>query len=73
MALTTSKTIYLNGNSKDGDTILANFNATFDGNSIVNINESRIVEGSSDIEEADFAEFRDLAKKLSSKEVTESD
>lgn len=68
MALTTDKSIYLNGNSKDGEKLLANFNATLSSNGMISINESRIVEDSSDIEEADFAEFRTLAKELS-KEV----
>lgn len=60
MALTTNKTIYLNGASKDGDKVLANFNASLNGN--ITINETRLTEDSSDIEEADFKEFRELAK-----------
>lgn len=58
--LTTNKTVYLNGDSKDGDKLLATFNATLNGN--ITINETRLTEDSSDIEEADFKEFRELAK-----------
>jgi len=60
MALTTNKTIYLNGASKDGEKILYNFNSSLNGN--ITINETRLTEDSSDIEEADFKEFRELAK-----------
>ena len=73
MALTTDKSIYLNGNSKDGEKILANFSANITANGIVSINENRLFEAESEIEEADFTAFRDLAKNVASEEAKNSD
>lgn len=69
MSLTTNKTIYLNGQSKDGDDILANFNASLSENGSITINETRLTNDKSDVEETDFKEFRDLAVSLTDKEV----
>jgi len=62
MALTTNKTIYLNGNSKDGENILANFNASLSENGQISINETVIDKNSIDIVDKDFDDFRTLAK-----------
>jgi len=62
MALTTNKTIYLNGNSKDGDKILANFNASLSENGQISINETVIDKDSIDMVDKDFDDFRALAK-----------
>lgn len=69
MALTTSKTVYLNGQSKDGDNILANFNASLSENGSITINETRLTNDKSDVEEIDFKDFRDLAVSLTDKEA----
>jgi len=60
MALTTSKTIYINGTSRKGEEVLANFNASLSENGQININET--VMNDSDIVETDFDNFRKLAK-----------
>jgi len=62
MALTTNKTIYLNGASKDGEKILANFNASLSENGQLSINETVMDQNSIDKVEQDFTEFRELAK-----------
>lgn len=62
MALTTNKTIYLNGNSKDGDKILANFNASLSENGQISINETVMDKDSIDMVDKDFDDFRALAK-----------
>jgi len=62
MSLTTNKTIYLNGASKDGEKILANFNASLSENGQLSINETVMDQNSIDKVEQDFTEFRELAK-----------
>lgn len=62
MALTTNKTIYINGTSKDGDKILANFNASLSENGQMSINETVSESTNLDTVEADFNEFRELVK-----------
>ena len=62
MALTTNKTILINGNSKDGDTILANFNATISENGQLTLNETIMDKNSIDTVEKDYDDFRDLVK-----------
>jgi len=62
MALTTNKTIYINGTSKDGDKILANFNASLSENGQISINETVIDKDSIDMVDKDFDDFRALAK-----------
>ena len=62
MALTTNKTIYLNGASKDGEKILANFNASLSENGQLSINETVMDHNSIDTVEKDFDDFRQLAK-----------
>lgn len=68
MALTTNKTIYINGNSKDGDKILANFNASLTESGTISINETVMEQNSMDIVDKDFDEFRELAKTTLNKE-----
>lgn len=62
MALTKTKTIYINGTSKDGDRILGNFNASLSENGQMSINETVSESTNLDTVEADFNEFRELAK-----------
>ncbi|WDT64705.1 hypothetical protein NV391_06815 [Companilactobacillus crustorum] len=62
MALTRTKTIYINGTSKDGDRILGNFNASLSENGQMSINETISESTNLDTVEADFNEFRELAK-----------
>ncbi|MQS98325.1 hypothetical protein [Companilactobacillus halodurans] len=62
MALTRTKTIYINGTSKDGDRILGNFNASLSENGQMSINETVSESTNLDTVEADFNEFRELAK-----------
>lgn len=68
MVLTTNKTIYINGNSKDGDKILANFNASLTESGTISINETVMEQNSMDIVDKDFDEFRELAKTTLNKE-----
>lgn len=68
MALTTNKTIYINGNSKDGDKILANFNASLTESGTISINETVMEQSSIDVVDKDFDEFRELAKVTLNKE-----
>ncbi|GEO78534.1 hypothetical protein FD29_GL002056 [Companilactobacillus mindensis DSM 14500] len=62
MTLTRTKTIYINGTSKDGDRILGNFNASLSENGQMSINETVSESTNLDTVEADFNEFRELAK-----------
>lgn len=62
MALTTNKTILINGNSKDGDTILASFNATISENGQLTLNETIMDKNSIDTVEKDYDDFRNLVK-----------
>lgn len=65
MALETTKTTYLNGSSKDGNRVLANFSSSLSESGTMTINET-ISESTNldtlDTVEADFNEFRELAK-----------
>ena len=79
MALETTKTTYLNGSSKDGGRVLANFSSSLSESGTMTINET-ISDNANldtlDTVEADFNEFRELAKnelkKLNSQD-TEAD
>lgn len=62
MALETTKTTYLNGSSKDGGRVLANFNASLSENGQLSINETVMDHNSIDTVEKDFDDFRQLAK-----------
>lgn len=62
MALETTKTTYLNGSSKDGGKILANFSSSLSENGQMSINETVSESTNLDTVEADFNEFRELAK-----------
>jgi len=62
MTLKRTKTIYINGTSKDGDLILGNFNASLSENGQMSINETVSESTNLDTVEADFNEFRELAK-----------
>jgi len=64
MALTTNKTIYLNGNSKTGDKILANFNASLSEDGQISINETVMDKDSITTVDKDFDDFRALAKSV---------
>ena len=65
MALETTKTTYLNGSSKDGGRVLANFSSSLSESGTMTINET-ISDNANldtlDTVEADFNEFRELAK-----------
>lgn len=65
MALETTKTTYLNGSSKDGGRVLANFSSSLSESGTMTINET-ISDNANldtlDTVEADFNEFRQLAK-----------
>lgn len=65
MTLETTKTTYLNGSSKDGSRVLANFSSSLSESGTMTINET-ISENANldtlDTVEADFNEFRELAK-----------
>lgn len=65
MALETTKTTYLNGSSKDGNRVLANFSSSLSESGTMTINET-ISDNANldtlDTVEADFNEFRELAK-----------
>lgn len=62
MALTRTKTIYINGTSKDGDRVLGNFNASLSENGQMSINET-VIDSTSDLVDTDFEEFRNGVKK----------
>lgn len=62
MALETTKTTYLNGSSKDGNRVLANFSSSLSESGTMTINETISESTNLDTVEADFNEFRELAK-----------
>lgn len=62
MALETTKTTYLNGSSKDGNRILANFSSSLSESGTMTINETINESTNLDTVEADFNDFRELAK-----------
>lgn len=62
MALETTKTTYLNGSSKDGGRVLANFSSSLSESGTMTINETISESTNLDTVEADFNEFRELAK-----------
>lgn len=62
MALTTNKTILINGNSKDGENILANFNATISENGQLTLNETIMDKNSIDAVDVDYTAFKALVK-----------
>lgn len=62
MALETTKTTYLNGSSKDGNRVLANFSSSLSEGGTMTINETISESTNLDTVEADFNEFRELAK-----------
>ncbi|CAJ2232221.1 hypothetical protein [Companilactobacillus paralimentarius] len=62
MALETIKTTYLNGSSKDGNRVLANFSSSLSESGTMTINETISESTNLDTVEADFNEFRELAK-----------
>jgi len=61
MTLTKNKTIYINGTSKSGDEVLANFNDSFSENGTTTINET-LIKNDSQIADSDFNEFREHVK-----------
>lgn len=60
--LETTRSIYLNGNSRDGNKILANFNSSLSENGTMTVNETINESENMDIIDRDFNEFRELAK-----------
>lgn len=62
MALETTKTTYLNGSSKDGNRVLANFSSSLSESGTMTINETISESTNLNTVEADFNEFRELAK-----------
>lgn len=62
MALETTKTTYLNGSSKDGNRVLATFSSSLSESGTMTINETISESTNLDTVEADFNEFRELAK-----------
>lgn len=60
--LETTKTTYLNGSSKDGNRVLANFSSSLSESGTMTINETISENTNLDTVEADFNEFRELAK-----------
>lgn len=67
MALETTKTTYLNGSSKDGNRILANFSSSLSEDGTMTINETISESTNLDTVEVDFNKFRELAKNESKK------
>lgn len=75
--LETTRSIYLNGTSKTGNKILANFNSSLSENGTMTVNETINDSNNLDVIDSDFNKFRELAKaelkKLNESEVVEPD